>query len=394
MAFPTSPSNGDKYLSPNGIEYVYVSANDAWVIVTAALPLGGRGFDWVNDNAVTTDQTPTTSDLYSRYLFTQATGAVRNLTLPSVGADENGKWIVVGNNSKYTITIIASDSDTIGWPALYITAIEILPNTQVTLRYNHATTKWDIAHKEGSQCRPSGAVLYLPFDTVDGMYYVGPSVTQNACFQDKTNQHLVYTALTATGSSAYSTTSNRVGFGNAVINLDGISGFLISADSADWDVFSSTANDCTICGWIYCDRVIGTTEILMSQYEDGNNAWVLRRNASGALAFFFDRVGNFDIDMTGGSIGQSVWIHVAMCKVGAETGIYVNGIQVAYDATFTTDTFAGSLYMGQLGSGVNYFDGRMDDWAIVYRNIFGAAPNSTPNDSFTLDTLAPLGLVI
>ena len=41
-----------------------------------------------------------------------------------------------------------------------------------------------------------------------------------------------------------------------------------------------------------------------------------------------------------------------------------------------------------------FFDGRLQDWTICYQNIFNAAPNSTPDDTITIDTLNPLGLVI
>jgi hypothetical protein len=101
-----------------------------------------------------------------------------------------------------------------------------------------------------------------------------------------------------------------------------------------------------------------------------------------------------DLSINGGALSATTWHHVALIRVGEETGLYIDGTQVAYDATFSADTVAGSLYFGQDGASGGYFDGRMDDWAIVYSNIFGAAPNVGNTDNITIDTLNRLGLVI
>jgi len=185
--------------------------------------------------------------------------------------------------------------------------------------------------------------------------------------------------------------------GAAAVAFDGAAGYASSEDNADWDVFGSTSGDVTVCGWVYFDDAVGSTETLMCQWEDANNRWQLyRSNSGGSLGIYYVSGGTGYIDISGGALAQNTWHHVALVKKGAETGVYIDGAQVAYDATFTADTFAGSLYVGQLGNSSQYFDGRMDDWAIVYHNIFGAAPNSTPNDTFaaTLDTRNPLGIVI
>jgi len=180
------------------------------------------------------------------------------------------------------------------------------------------------------------------------------------------------------------------------LDINGTTQYGVAADSpdGDWDLFGSTTGDVTLCGWVYCDGAASSAEMFFTHYEDANNRWIFYRNSSGNLTVFFSRGGDIDINISGNTLNSGTWYHVALVKVGAETGIYIDGTQVAYDATFTPDTFAGSLYIGQNGDGSRYFDGKMDDWAIVYHNIFGASPNSTPDDSFTIDTLNPLGLVL
>jgi hypothetical protein len=174
---------------------------------------------------------------------------------------------------------------------------------------------------------------------------------------------------------------------------DGSSTYLVAQDSADWDVFGSTSNDCTVCGWVYCDDAAGSAEAIIDHYEDGNNFWDMYRTAGGALSARYVSGSTYYVNITGGTLSQSTWHHVCLAKIGAETGIYIDGSQVAYDATFTPDTFAGSLYFGQIAS-ANYFDGQMQDWCICYQNIFGAAPVVGVTDTIDVDTLNPLKLVM
>jgi len=148
----------------------------------------------------------------------------------------------------------------------------------------------------------------------------------------------------------------------------------------------------TMCGWVNMDSIGGT---LTSHYENNDNRFQFSISGTGYLQFYYKQNTNIDINVistTAAATGS--WYHCALVRIGEETGLYLNGAQVGYDATFTPDTFTGSLRLGQRGDNDNYIDGKMDDWAIVYSNIFGAAPNSTPDDTFTVDTLKPLGLVI
>lgn len=389
-SFPGSPSDGDLFWhETQEVLYLYSSTAEAWIDLTSG-GAGSKGFNWTIEVAATTNQAPTVDNMLGRYYFTTATVAARTVTLPSVGVDEDGGWFAITNQSAYTITITAADSDTIGWPKLHITAIEILPNTHISLRYDHTLTKWEIVQKVGGQVRPSGTVLYLPMNRMDFEYSNGSGNVFGA-LKDDTENNMIYTA---NGTNAYIVSDSSYSkFRNSCATFNGSSGFFSSVDSSDWDVFGSLSNDCTVCGWVFCLSAIGSSQMFVDHYEDNNNRWQLYRNAAGALYLYYVSTGSGQIDSGGGTVTSNVWKHVALCKIGSEVGLYIDGSQVMYDGSFVADTFAGYLYFGQIASG-NYFNGRMEDWAIVYHNIFGAAPNSTPNDSFTLDTVSPLGLVI
>jgi hypothetical protein len=311
------------------------------------------------------------------------------VTLPSVSGTHDGQFLTVTNSSKYVITITASDNDTIGWPQLTVTSIEILPNCTVILRYNNDDAKWEIVFKAGNQCRPAGTRFYMPF--YKGMnYYDGANPYLN--YGDMTERHVLW------GEAGW-TWGVKNKFGAMTIDFQlNDSDYIYEPSNAnfisDWDIFASTTGDMTLCGWVYCDDAIGASEYLVNQREDANNRWDLFRNGSGALGLYYEQNSSAEINISGGTLSQTTWHHVALIKIGAETGLYVDGTQVAYDATFTGDTFSAAVEFGRNAAGTNYFDGNMEDWALVHSNIFGAAPNSTPDDSFSLDTSNPLNLVI
>jgi hypothetical protein len=211
---------------------------------------------------------------------------------------------------------------------------------------------------------------------------------------DATKRHVPYSPYGNSGRINWGV--NIAKFGNACLGCNGTDGYFTAVDlgNSDFDVFGSTGNDCTVCGWVRCDDAVGSNEKLINQYEDANNNWQLFRNTDGTLRLYYVSGGSVYIDISGGSVTQSTWHHVALCKVGAETGIYIDGTQVAYDATFNADTFAGNLFIGAYGPGGDYFDGRLQDWTICYQNIFGAAPVVGVTDTIDVDTNNPLGLVI
>jgi len=351
-------------------------------------PYTSGGFNWTTDNEVTTDQSPTTANLGQRYAFTQSTAADKTITLPSVGASEDGKWFAIYNASQYTITITASDSDTIGWPALVVSSIEILPNTVVTLQYQDSTTKWHIVKKTGGQCRPSGTVLYLPMNELNTF--------------DTANATPIVPNAAIDKLSGYGYNGVKIGVNSgkfdSCYDFDGTTDYLSFADSTDWDIFGSTTGDVTLCGWVYCDDAAGSIQRFVGHFEDATAyQWVIMRASTGSFNLYFRWNNIVRINISGGALAQNTWHHVAVVRIGAEVGIYVDGAQVNYISTFATYDLTGPLVFCRWPTGIQYFDGKTDDWAIVYSNIFGAEPNdngTTGDDTFTVDTLNPLVLVI
>ena len=304
--------------------------------------------------------------------------ADRTFTLPSVGATEDGMIFRCSNDSYYILTIAPADTDHV-WNSGAGYGIE-LPDkgTMVTLRYNHGNTKWDIVAKAGGLVMIEGLKLMCPME-----YFVGfnPKTTVNDLVPDLTGNHL---GLTTGGIYVRDVPSNSElpPSSYAFAGTDGYIGF---SDSTDWDIFGTITGHKTVSFWVYNDAVGAAEDVYVTHYEDDDNRWFVSIQADQTLRLHYEKATSEEINIDSGAttMAATTWYHVAFVVSGVNTGLYLNGAQVAWDATFSADTFSGSLEVGQMGDGADWFAGRMQDLMIAYNNPYGAVPNSTPDDSFT-----------
>ena len=197
-----------------------------------------------------------------------------------------------------------------------------------------------------------------------------------------TNPH----TITAVGTAQIDTAYKK--WGSASGLFDGNSDYLTIPDSSDWDLVASNSDDWTIDGWVYLNS-LGANQIVISQLEDGDNGWFLRINSSNQLQFYSQTGGTAFLNLFGGSISSSVWVFITLCKVGNEYGLYVNGVQVAYELENSTDTYACSLGVGRHSSiSTQYFNGHLDEVRVQKSNYFNASPNSGKTDTITAPTEA------
>lgn len=183
--------------------------------------------------------------------------------------------------------------------------------------------------------------------------------------------------VTAVGNAQIDTAQSK--FGGASGLFDGTGDNLTLADSADW--FMDTGN-VTVEFWIRFNAVTGLY-YAVSQYVDGNNFLAVIFNFTAAVGarFFILNGGAFDVDFSqGATTGWSTgtWYHVALVRNGHDWAIYRDGTSIAS----TTDAsawpnFAGTLYIGQLGDGTNYFNGWLDDLRIT-KGVARYTANFTP----------------
>lgn len=181
-------------------------------------------------------------------------------------------------------------------------------------------------------------------------------------------------------------------FGVSSLLVDGDKDRCSVPDSSDWDIVGD-ASDWTIDVFMKTSNPLGpngSNHFFLSHRENANNRWIFNHNTSDVLAFTVLSGGASVVALSGGSIGDDDWHHVTLCKVATEYGIYLDGTQTAYVDDASTDAFDGSLIIGNVSAGASTgWNGWIDSLRITKSNLFGAAPNSTPNDTIVVPTAEP-----
>lgn len=172
--------------------------------------------------------------------------------------------------------------------------------------------------------------------------------------------------------------------------FDGDSDAITSADSPDWDITGSTGDNWTIDLWVN-HAVTGVNETYIMQGRDDlpGDRWNLQKGANDRLDFS-TRTNDTEVVGVVGNVVllATTWYHIAMCKVGTDYGLYVNGTQGGYTSTAGTATMSADLYIGvsnrDTAADFRFMNGWMDEIRIQNSNYFNAAPTSANTDSFTV----------
>lgn len=177
-------------------------------------------------------------------------------------------------------------------------------------------------------------------------------------FIDSSNQ-----AHTVTAVANANTSTNQFKFGNASAGFDGTGDYISVPDSADWDLFGSSA-DATIDFWVKHTDHAGT-EMYMAQWESGNDVWYFYHDGTG-LNMYALTGGVTIIQLpSAGEITDTNWHHIALVKEGTTYTIYKDGTSVSTVVSATTDTYAAPLRIGTDDTAGNWFDGSIDELRIT-----------------------------
>ena len=389
-----SPTSGRQYME-NAVadtDYQSVLAEGAFAdgdkTKLDSLSAGGGGFAPAAVTDVSTAQTWTTGNLGNMYRFTTSVASDLVNTLPSVGASEDANFLWVENGSIYKITVNSSDSDYFAnWPELTVKGIDVMPGATVLLMYDDTSTRWKILAKTGSgKVWVAGTMLYL-----DDRRLGDWGDDNNQKIWDATGRHAMYATISGSqyvGQSKFGQIGNQAG-----VLYNGSADYLLDGDSSDWDICSNTGNIVTADVWAKFDNTASAQEWVFGQYGGASARWHLSRTAAGAFNFYYF-TATTALNATGGTLNASTWYHLAFILDGSGIGgIYVDGVQVGFDNSWTAGTIAGNFYVGQYGTASGYFDGTLNDLGVCMHNIYNATPNTTPDDSFTPPT-KPKDLVI
>jgi hypothetical protein len=168
---------------------------------------------------------------------------------------------------------------------------------------------------------------------------------------------------------------------NNCVYFDG-SGYITSADSADWDVVASTSEDWTIDFWFKSRGTLSALERIFEHYQNGSNYWAVQIN-NGKVEFVVASGGSTVVNVSGGpdiTVRSRKWQHIALVKVGTTYGIYIDGVQVQYAVDASTVNFTGLLYIGRDPVAATNRTGWYDEIRIQKSNAFSASPQSDYSD--------------
>lgn len=199
--------------------------------------------------------------------------------------------------------------------------------------------------------------------------------------------------VTANGNAQVDTGNKKWGTGALI--LDGTGDYLSIPDSTDWECMSDADDDWTYDLWIYFDDLSGGSALqYFWQYGDdtGANSYVVWfAYATGATKFQVAKSGTgviVELLTATGLLANTTWYHLAVCKVGNDWGLYIDGTQVASDSNTTLMT--GNIGSAFIGTRMNpttglAVTGAIDEFRIDNENRFSATP-SAGNDTITVPT--------
>jgi len=164
--------------------------------------------------------------------------------------------------------------------------------------------------------------------------------------------------LETVGNAQISTSVKKYGTGSMA--FDGSGDYL---DSTGGTVNALGSGDWTIEFWVYFNALTGTNIIDYRSASVLSNTLAI--NYSSGMQLY---VNNSTTAIQGSALSTSTWYHVAVCKFGSSTKMFVNGTQAGSTYTDTNNYVAGANRprIGSGGDAVgNYLNGYVDDLRIT-----------------------------
>lgn len=200
----------------------------------------------------------------------------------------------------------------------------------------------------------ANVVLLVGFDGSDG----ATSATDESLS--------AHTPFTWVGNAQLDTAEKK--FGSASLLLGGSGDMVSVPDSDDWN-FGSGAF--TIECWVRF-AILATNNFFLSQSggTNGSNGFHLNLTSSGVLSFSWRSTApsNPSLDSSAGVMTTGQWYHVAVDRTGNTLRLYVDGVMVGKDASWTTTqaNIAEAFRFGARGApGSGVLNGWMDEVRIT-----------------------------
>jgi hypothetical protein len=191
-------------------------------------------------------------------------------------------------------------------------------------------------------------------------------------------------SLTINGDVHRSNTQSK--FGGASLTFDGTGDYISIPTSAD---FGFGVGSFTIEGWYYHTVGLGNHRLLDFRTTEPELSLMLGIGSINQIYLYVNGVNR----IIAGSLSLNVWNHIAVCRSGTSTKLFLNGQQSG--ATYTDANNYGTtrpLRIGADYNGANGFIGYMDDIRVSkgvarYTSDFDVPTVYVTNDSDTVLSL-------
>ncbi|HCI03943.1 TPA: hypothetical protein DE059_03375, partial [Candidatus Peribacteria bacterium] len=128
----------------------------------------------------------------------------------------------------------------------------------------------------------------------------------------------------------------------------------------------------TVSAWVTLDVVSGARVMVGHNYVAPNRGWILYFNSDNTLHWGYSTNGT-DSNDTGRSWSPSTgtWYNVIAKRQGNNVQLYVDGTAVGATISMTSVPYnsTGNLYIGDEGSTVSEWDGKIDDVRLYNRAL-------------------------
>jgi len=161
--------------------------------------------------------------------------------------------------------------------------------------------------------------------------------------------------LETVGNAQISTSVKKYGTGS--LAFDGTGDALIAAYTPN---FAFSSGNFTIEFWLYINTTSGTPIVFDMRDGGGSQTPVIYLNGS-ALVYYT----NSGVRITGGTLSTGTWYHVAVCRSGTSTKMFLDGTQIGSTYTDSTNYSGGNLWLGSYYSGGFDLNGYIDDLRIT-----------------------------
>ena len=182
-------------------------------------------------------------------------------------------------------------------------------------------------------------------------------------------------------------------FGTASLLLDGTLDSVTYPNSSDFDGFSATNNIYTWSTWVYITDIsaLSNTAWLYNFKHNGEDSYYKAGiNTSSATDFRLRDGGATTIGTSGsGTIQEAKWVHYCAIVDGTGAfGLYIDGVQVAYDNSWSGQSMNGLLSIGRDQGPTYYHEGWIDDMFFSDTNYYNASPNAGITNTIYVPTTA------